>query len=973
MRRSFFVAPAIIFLIALLAVHAKAQYYFGENKIQYSQFDWQVLKTEHFEIYFYPEEKNIAETAGRLAEDSYNYLQGKFNITLTKKTPLIIYSSPMFFEQTNVVPGLLPENVAGFTEYYKERVVIPFNGSLSDFAHVIRHELTHVFTFQKIEYVGKLHSRRNLGSPPLWFTEGLAEYFSLGWDNEADMFIRDLEISGHNLAFDDLYSINGTFLMYKVGQSICRYLGTTYGDDKLTDLFDNWWKGPDFETIVGINYGKPLAKLGSEWEYALKKQYFPYIKSQELPSHSADRLTRQGYNIKPVVFMRDTRKGHEESIVFKTYRLGYSSISEMPLDGERKDLHSIIKGGRSEKFESLHFTETGMDVNRNGLLAFSSKNKENDALYIYDTKRDRVVKKIKDRHLAIIASPAWSPDSKQLVFEGIGRGGQSDLYLFQMDSNKITQLTNDIYADRTPNWSHTGNLIAFSSDRSADGNRGARNIFLYNLDNHKFTQITFGKQLDESPHWTESGDRLVFSSDRTGTMNLYMMDGVTGGCQSSTQLTDFVTGAYDPVLADHDSIIVFSGYQDGAFDIFKMATPLETIPTNSDSNFVSKSDSINGDSVSTALSTSLSMPREGLSPSSFSNSRLALADSAWSLPTLNGNLSKGEVKYHPRMTFDIAQSAVAYDQVAGSNGGLQGSLSDVLGNHQFYFLLYNTAQTKSEFIKSFNFAATYLNRTHRLNWGGGIYHFYDEYNDDYYGYVAERNYGGLVMGLYPISRYRRLEAAIYLDHTTKSTILYNGGGPKATKSSVTLSYIKDNTIWDQTGPVDGSRYNVTVAQDVDIMNIRPYSSSIDLDFRQYFRLGAASAIAERVMYFHSTGFDPQRYYLGGSWTMRGYPLRFLYGRNLLLLNNELRFPLINNMLLDFPFGKIGFSAIRGALFFDVGNAWESKLNGMYGSFGAGIRVALGYVTVLRFDFSRRTDFKSVGNHLNFDFFFGWNF
>ena len=107
--------------------------------------------------------------------------------------------------------------------------------------------------------------------------------------------------------------------------------------------------------------------------------------------------------------------------------------------------------------------------------------------------------------------------------------------------------------------------------------------------------------------------------------------------------------------------------------------------------------------------------------------------------------------------------------------------------------------------------------------------------------------------------------------------------------------------------------------------------------------------------------------------MRGYPLRFLYGRNLLLLNNELRFPLINNMLLDFPFGKIGFSAIRGALFFDVGNAWESKLNGMYGSFGAGIRVALGYVTVLRFDFSRRTDFKSVGNHLNFDFFFGWNF
>ena len=964
MRRSFFVAPAIILLISFFAVQANAQYYFGENKIQYSQFDWQVLTTEHFEIYFYSEEKNIAETAGKLAEDSYNFLQGKFNITLTKRTPLIIYSSPMFFEQTNVVPGLLPENVAGFTEYYKQRVVIPFNGSLSEFAHVIRHELTHVFTFQKIDYVGKLHGRRNMASPPLWFTEGIAEFWSTGWDNEADMFIRDLEISGRMLSFDNLYSIDGTFLMYKVGQSICKFLSTTYGDDKLTDLFDNWWKGQDFESIVGNTFGKPLTELGSEWEYALKKQYYPYIQNQELPEHSARRLTRDGYNIKPVVFLRDTRKGRQESIIFKTYRLGYSSISEMPLEGERKYLHSLIKGGRTERFESLHFTDSGMDVNRNGLLAFSSKNNENDALYIYDTRRDKIVKKIKDRNLAVIASPSWSPDGAELVFEGINRGGQSDLYLYNMNTGRISLLTNDIYADRTPSWSHTDDLIAFSSDRSADGMKGARNLFLYDLNDQKINQITFGKQIDESPRWTESGDRIIFSSDRTGVMNIYIIDAVTEECQGTCQLTNLVTGAFDPVLANHDSTIVFSGFQSGSFEIFKLATPFKTLAVEAVPSLAS-----NSGADPKAPSKTFS---ESSAATSFSSS-LALSDSSWSLPRLNGKLSKGEVKYHSRMTFDIAQSAVSYDQVAGSNGGLQASLSDVLGNHQFYFLLYNTAQTKSQFIKSFNFAATYLNRTHRFNWGGGLFHFYDEYDDDYYGFVAERNIGGLLMGLYPISRYRRIETALYIIHTNKATTLYDGSGPKATKSSLTLSYIKDNTIWDQTGPIDGSRYNFTVAQDVDIMNIKPYSSSFNIDFRRYFRLGAASAFAARMMYFHSTGQDPQRYYLGGSWTMRGYPLRFLFGRNLVLMNNELRFPLINNMLLDFPFGKIGFSAIRGALFFDVGNAWEDKLNGMYGSLGAGIRVALGYVTVLRFDFSRRTDFKNVGNHFYFDFFFGWNF
>jgi len=121
------------------------------------------------------------------------------------------------------------------------------------------------------------------------------------------------------------------------------------------------------------------------------------------------------------------------------------------------------------------------------------------------------------------------------------------------------------------------------------------------------------------------------------------------------------------------------------------------------------------------------------------------------------------------------------------------------------------------------------------------------------------------------------------------------------------------------------------------------------------------------------GEDPQRYYLGGSWSLRGYPRRNFYGRNLLLINNELRFPLVDDLIIGFPIGALRFQAIRGALFFDAGNAWEDDYRDLVGSFGFGIRVALGYVTVLRFDFARKTDFRSVSNTYDFDFFFGWNF
>jgi hypothetical protein len=346
------------------------------------------------------------------------------------------------------------------------------------------------------------------------------------------------------------------------------------------------------------------------------------------------------------------------------------------------------------------------------------------------------------------------------------------------------------------------------------------------------------------------------------------------------------------------------------------------------------------------------------------------ADS-WSFPKLSGETTKGSAKYKTQLSLDIAQSAVAYDAVVGTLGGLQFALTDILGNHQFYFLVFNTANTRSSFFKSINFATTYLNKTKRINYGAGIFHFYGEYSDDYYGFVDERTYGGLLTASYPISRYRRLESTLYIRKIDKKTAFFDD--TNATTSTLALSYIKDTSIWDPTGPIDGTRINIGMAQSIDLNGFKYFNSTYNVDFRKYFRLGATSAYATRFMFLHSVGTDPQRYYLGGSWTLRGYPRRAFYGKNMILVNNELRFPLVDDLIIGFPIGAIRFQAIRGALFFDVGNSWEDEFGDPVGSFGFGIRVALGYFTVLRFDFARTTDFRTVSNGYDFDFFFGWNF
>lgn len=308
--------------LAFVAGEVCAQFYFGKNKVQYASFDWQVMTTEHFRIYFYAEEEPLAKTAALVAESSYRSLAAKFNHEIKKPIPLIIYSSPTYFSQTNVLPGLLPESVAGFTEFMKGRVVVPFNGSYGDFAHVIRHEMVHVMMIDRLRAALDRRPRTRHYYPPLWFTEGLAEYWSTDWRTRADMVVKDMVLTDKLFSISELYQIRGTFYMYKLGESILHFIETNYGSDKIARLFDNWHKGDNFNEVVAITLGDDLKELSSKWEYSLKKKYYPEMGDLGLPKMESRRLTEDAFSEKGVPIRWDDGSGERDWIVYKAYRMG---------------------------------------------------------------------------------------------------------------------------------------------------------------------------------------------------------------------------------------------------------------------------------------------------------------------------------------------------------------------------------------------------------------------------------------------------------------------------------------------------------------------------------------------------------------------------------------------------------------------------------------------------------------------------
>ena len=145
----------LLVLLSAIPVPAWAQY-FGQNKVQYEKFEWQVLETEHFQVHFYPAEEEAVKDAARMAERSYAKLSKLLGHEIKNKVPLLLYASHTDFQQTNALQGLIDEGTGGVTEFLKRRVVLPFTGSYAELDHVLTHELVHAFEIDILMGPGRL-------------------------------------------------------------------------------------------------------------------------------------------------------------------------------------------------------------------------------------------------------------------------------------------------------------------------------------------------------------------------------------------------------------------------------------------------------------------------------------------------------------------------------------------------------------------------------------------------------------------------------------------------------------------------------------------------------------------------------------------------------------------------------------------------------------------------------------------------
>ena len=565
-----FLLTAILILV-VMASPLEAKY--GKNKVQYRGMDWSFIQTPHFDVYFYEGGESIAYFAADVAEKSYDQISYQLDWRLSKRISILVYNSHNDFQQTNVTLGYLQEGIGGFTELFKNRVVLPFEGSYEQFRHVLHHELTHAMVNDLIfgGNVQSIVSGKMRVNIPLWLSEGYAEYSSLDWDSRADMIIRDAAINGSLPPVEYL----NYYMAYKGGQSVVRYIGETFGVERIGEIFHETRHMKDVPKAIENTLHLDFETLTEKWHFSVRKDYWPDIEGRSNLDDVGHRLTdhtktRNYFNVSPAISPNGGK------VAFLSDRSGYADIYVMSSDGGR-ELNKIISGQRTAELEELKWLSPGLSwAPDNRHLVFTAKSGDEDALIFYDTEKN--TKHSHKLGLDGIFTAAWSPDGQTIAFSGL-KDGASDIFLYSIKTKELTQITRDLFSDTRPSWSPDGRELAFVSDRgdrlltglikpdSPQGRDILKNhdfrttdIYTINIESGQINRITDTPGSEDSPTYANTTNTLAYTSDRSGIWNIYFKDLETG---AETSVTDIMTGIFQISWSKDDSRLVFAGYEKG--------------------------------------------------------------------------------------------------------------------------------------------------------------------------------------------------------------------------------------------------------------------------------------------------------------------------------------------------------------------------------------------------------------------------
>jgi hypothetical protein len=891
--------------------------YFGQIPPHYDRFDWHIYKTDHFEIWYYPSVEPHLERVASYAESAYQHISADLKHDLAQRVPLIVFKTSSEFQENNVFGGETPEGVLAFAEPERNRLLLPLDLAPDQLYDLITHELTHIFEFDIIPR-GLISS-----SLPLWVDEGLADYMTGSWNVLDLMQVRDAALTDNVPKMSRFESQPlTTRLPYSMGHAAFEFIESRWGKEGLRNFLFSLRKN-----VLGSGetaYEEALKLKADEFD----DQFDRYIKERFKPFRDKERPADYGRNLAPnpektpyvdAASIEPSPSGDIlAAVVANMHDREYDIILLSARDGQF--IRNLTKGFDKDRgFE--HIEQPGGF--RGNLvpwigwapvgdhLAYFVRTEKDESLIVQNVVSGKTERRLKLKEVNNPESPAFSPDGKSVVFSAI-QNGVTDIFLVDLASGALRNLTNDATADYAPTYAPDGKSLVYA------GRVGTSDkLFRIDLATSAKTQLTFGSHDDTGAKFYND-HTIVFTSTatdpavtvppdvaRNGNIpNVWTLDLDTKQLQ---QWTDTATGNVSPVVLRQSGAlkVAFVSYYKGQNGIHTVTgeKPIATV----------SSDDFGGPGPIFEFTAPIS--------------HTLLRDNIHKKRPFEKMTMIGR----PPLNVGVTNSGTIY-------GDTQITFADVLGDKQISFYAQSVAQYRTT-------AFTYVNMERRLQYAlqgfsqDLFYYGQNEgalYDPSLAPFVTrdlaesvQTQRGGTAFGIYPFSRHSRVEffsGYIYLNERYTNSALQQLAeqyqvdqyGASLLRSGHMIpfgaSFINETTIYREYGPVAGRAVKVSFDTSPDLGTKWIARNTLDVDARRYTRIAANGVFALRLKAMKSWGRNPDYMYYGGNSEMRGYEYLEFLGNRGFFADAELRFPLVEAMLT--PFGVIG--GLRGVFFGNLG-------------------------------------------------------
>jgi hypothetical protein len=975
--------------VFVTAASADAQY-FGRNKVHYDRLDFQVLQTEHFDIYYYEEEEAATRHAARMAERWYARFSTLLDHRFNQRQALVLYASHPHFAQTNLTAGTPGEGIGGFTERAKSRIAMPFAAGLGETDHVLGHEIAHAFQIDVARRV-----KRDAFAMPGWFIEGMAEFLSLGPVNvHTNMWLRDAALNDALPTLEQLK--DPRYFPYRYGHALWSYLAVQHGDDVVGRILRS--RTRDIVKRLEEATGLDAPTLTAAWHRSV------VVTTPSAEGMSPGRTVMRARDRHTRLHVAPSLSPDGSRLMFLSERDRLSLDLFMADAATGAVTKKIVGTAGDPHFDSLQYIHSAGAWDASGRrFAFAALGSGNPVLTIVEVETG-AREEYSLPSLGEIYNPSWAPDGTRLVFSGLS-GGLSDLFVFTLATRSLERLTTDAYADLHPAWSPDGRRIAFATDRftsSLDHLRfGALRAAVLDLSSGVVRaaapDVSRGKQIN--PQWAPDGRSLYFVSDREGISNVFRVELETGAMRQVTSVRGGVSGitSTSPAIAvaAKSGTLAFSVYRNGRYEI----RALEPAAAQAGR-------AIEMPTGFTAAAT--------LAPPSNSVVSRMLDEAVEGLPSAEAFTS---TPYDDRLRLEsISQPYVGAATGNTFGGALRASFGftfgDMLKDRQLHSL-FRVGTDRDDFAAQM----AYFNRRHQWNWGvvGGLMpsrFFGARRSVEREGALVTRETTSLrythqwasLSARYGLNRSQRVEFGAGIRRTgfewqtltrVNDTIERRLVSREASETSAGapihlteahLAFVHDTAVFGATSPILGQRYRLELQPAFGGLNF----ADVRIDYRKYMMPVRPFTLAARIEHVGRYGpgaADPRLTPLvyGLQTLVRGYDLRSfaadecgvgatecsmldeLTGSRLALLNLEVRAPLAGIFSRTLDYGRFPVEAIA---FIDAGLLWTRQASAhtleydRFRSVGAGARVNMGGIV---FEATAARPFDRAGKGWTFGF------